>query len=173
MLTDTIMGVDGLAEMLGAAENVTILAPSNEAFQAFMDSPMAQALMTEDGQIDPVAIQVCCTLRLDTQSLTPSALGCSDVPRPQWHIPSFCRHRHARLHSHHAQQLRLRQRHWWSSRPGRYARGQCSHLLWPFEQRDRDNSRTFSLWSSPSLHRSQDYRTKTSLEVSFTSSTAS
>ncbi|KAL8959407.1 MAG: hypothetical protein Q9183_005639 [Haloplaca sp. 2 TL-2023] len=56
-LTETIMGVDGLAEMLGSAQNITILAPSNEAFEAFMETPMAQALMGEDGQMDSEAVQ--------------------------------------------------------------------------------------------------------------------
>ncbi|KAL8864354.1 MAG: hypothetical protein Q9174_007384 [Haloplaca sp. 1 TL-2023] len=55
-LSTVLTGVPGLADMLGGAQNVTILAPSNEAFTAFMASPMAEAYMGEDGQPDPVAI---------------------------------------------------------------------------------------------------------------------
>ncbi|KAI4087544.1 MAG: hypothetical protein LQ344_006697 [Seirophora lacunosa] len=47
-LTAAVMGVPGLAEMLGSAENITILAPSNEAFEAFMETDAAAALANND-----------------------------------------------------------------------------------------------------------------------------
>lgn len=47
-LAAAVMGVPGLAETLGAATNITILAPSNEAFQTFMETPSARAVATND-----------------------------------------------------------------------------------------------------------------------------
>ncbi|KAL8650082.1 MAG: hypothetical protein Q9210_004033 [Variospora velana] len=47
-LTAAVMGVPGLADMLGSAENLTILAPSNEAFEMFLETPAAAALASND-----------------------------------------------------------------------------------------------------------------------------
>ncbi|KAI4140281.1 MAG: hypothetical protein LQ341_003901 [Variospora aurantia] len=47
-LTSAIMGVPGLADMLGSMENISILAPSNEAFEMFMETPAAAALASND-----------------------------------------------------------------------------------------------------------------------------
>ncbi|KAL8959511.1 MAG: hypothetical protein Q9193_003640 [Seirophora villosa] len=47
-LRDAVLGVPGLADMLGSAENITILAPSNEAFEAFMETDAAAALANND-----------------------------------------------------------------------------------------------------------------------------
>ncbi|KAL8730079.1 MAG: hypothetical protein Q9166_004278 [cf. Caloplaca sp. 2 TL-2023] len=47
-LTTAVQGVPGLAEMLGSASNLTILAPSNEAFEKFMSTPAAAALAAND-----------------------------------------------------------------------------------------------------------------------------
>ncbi|KAL8989522.1 MAG: hypothetical protein Q9169_008344 [Polycauliona sp. 2 TL-2023] len=48
MLNEMIQGVPGLAEILGQATNVTVLAPSNEAFEQFMSTSQGQALDPED-----------------------------------------------------------------------------------------------------------------------------
>lgn len=53
-LAAAVQGVPGLAETLGSATNITILAPSNEAFETFMQSPSARAVATNDS----TAIQV-------------------------------------------------------------------------------------------------------------------
>ncbi|KAI4243544.1 MAG: hypothetical protein LQ352_007000, partial [Teloschistes flavicans] len=47
-LAATVKGVPGLADSLGSASNVTILAPSNDAFEKFMTSPAAAALAAND-----------------------------------------------------------------------------------------------------------------------------
>ncbi|KAI4101996.1 MAG: hypothetical protein L6R37_004661 [Teloschistes peruensis] len=47
-LAATVKSVPGLAESLGSASNVTILAPSNEAFQMFLSTPAAAALAAND-----------------------------------------------------------------------------------------------------------------------------
>ncbi|KAL8808706.1 MAG: hypothetical protein Q9200_004098 [Gallowayella weberi] len=47
-LATAVQGVPGLAQMLGSASNVTILAPSNEAFEKFMRTPGAAALASND-----------------------------------------------------------------------------------------------------------------------------
>ncbi|KAL8645929.1 MAG: hypothetical protein Q9226_007075 [Calogaya cf. arnoldii] len=47
-LRTAIQGVPGLGEILGAAKNVTILAPSNEAFQKFMSTPQGAGLADND-----------------------------------------------------------------------------------------------------------------------------
>ncbi|KAL8785426.1 MAG: hypothetical protein Q9213_003356 [Squamulea squamosa] len=47
-LMTAVMGVPGLAETLGSANNVTILAPSNKAFEQFMSTPAASALASND-----------------------------------------------------------------------------------------------------------------------------
>ncbi|KAL8940818.1 MAG: hypothetical protein Q9216_002607 [Gyalolechia sp. 2 TL-2023] len=47
-LADAVNGVPGLAETLGAATDITILAPSNEAFATFMETPSGQAVSTDD-----------------------------------------------------------------------------------------------------------------------------
>ena len=52
-LTSAVMGVPGLAEMLGSASNVTILAPSNDAFDK---------LHTSGASNDSLAMQVSCSL---------------------------------------------------------------------------------------------------------------
>ncbi|KAL8799561.1 MAG: hypothetical protein Q9182_005800 [Xanthomendoza sp. 2 TL-2023] len=47
-LAAAVQGVPGLAQMLGSASNVTILAPSNQAFEKFMRTPGAAALASND-----------------------------------------------------------------------------------------------------------------------------
>ncbi|KAL8916614.1 MAG: hypothetical protein Q9172_006229 [Xanthocarpia lactea] len=47
-LATAIEGVPGLGDMLSSASNVTILAPSNEAFEKFMRTPRAAALTSGD-----------------------------------------------------------------------------------------------------------------------------
>ncbi|KAL8833434.1 MAG: hypothetical protein Q9170_004277 [Blastenia crenularia] len=47
-LAATVAGVPGLAETLGSATNITILAPSNDAFKTFMQSPAAAAVAAND-----------------------------------------------------------------------------------------------------------------------------
>ena len=43
-----IQGVPGLGDILGSASNVTVLAPSNEAFEKFMSTPQGAALADND-----------------------------------------------------------------------------------------------------------------------------
>ncbi|KAI4173143.1 MAG: hypothetical protein LQ343_003070 [Gyalolechia ehrenbergii] len=47
-LAAAVRGVPGLAETLGSATNITILAPSNEAFETFMETPSARAVDPND-----------------------------------------------------------------------------------------------------------------------------
>ncbi|KAL9629598.1 MAG: hypothetical protein Q9204_005176, partial [Flavoplaca sp. TL-2023a] len=47
-LRTAIEGVPGLGEILGSATNVTVLAPSNEAFEMFMSSAQGQSFNDED-----------------------------------------------------------------------------------------------------------------------------
>ncbi|KAI4275036.1 MAG: hypothetical protein L6R38_005975 [Xanthoria sp. 2 TBL-2021] len=47
-LRTAVQGVPGLGDMLGSATNVTILAPSNEAFEKFMSTPQGAALASND-----------------------------------------------------------------------------------------------------------------------------
>ncbi|KAL8947324.1 MAG: hypothetical protein Q9222_006380 [Ikaeria aurantiellina] len=47
-LTSTVMGVPGLAESLSSASNITILAPSNDAFEKFLATPAAAAVAAND-----------------------------------------------------------------------------------------------------------------------------
>ncbi|KAL8886042.1 MAG: hypothetical protein Q9215_006197 [Flavoplaca cf. flavocitrina] len=47
-LAAAIESVPGLGEVLGSATNVTVLAPSNEAFDAFMSSAQAQSFSEQD-----------------------------------------------------------------------------------------------------------------------------
>ena len=52
-LRTAIEGVPGLGETLGSAMNVTVLAPSNEAFEMFMSSTQGQRFN------DEAAMEVC------------------------------------------------------------------------------------------------------------------
>ncbi|KAI4087685.1 MAG: hypothetical protein LQ339_008845 [Xanthoria mediterranea] len=47
-LRTAIQGVPGLGDILGSATNVTVLAPSNEAFEKFMSTPQGAALADND-----------------------------------------------------------------------------------------------------------------------------
>ncbi|KAI4242477.1 MAG: hypothetical protein L6R40_004031 [Gallowayella cf. fulva] len=47
-LATAVQGVPGLTQMLGSASNITILAPSNEAFERFLSTPGAAALASND-----------------------------------------------------------------------------------------------------------------------------
>ena len=47
-LRTAIQGVPGLGDILGSASNVTVLAPSNEAFEKFMSTPQGAALADND-----------------------------------------------------------------------------------------------------------------------------
>ncbi|CAO1602173.1 hypothetical protein XANCAGTX0491_005803 [Xanthoria calcicola] len=47
-LRTAIQGIPGLGNMLGSASNVTVLAPSNEAFEKFMSTPQGAALANND-----------------------------------------------------------------------------------------------------------------------------
>ncbi|KAL9029251.1 MAG: hypothetical protein Q9196_002489 [Gyalolechia fulgens] len=47
-LAAAVMSVPGLAETLGSATNITILAPSNDAFESFTETPSGGALAAND-----------------------------------------------------------------------------------------------------------------------------
>ncbi|KAL8708424.1 MAG: hypothetical protein Q9220_006714 [cf. Caloplaca sp. 1 TL-2023] len=47
-LAAAVMGVPGLADSLGSASNITILAPSNDAFSKFLTTPAAAAVAAND-----------------------------------------------------------------------------------------------------------------------------
>ncbi|KAL8847646.1 MAG: hypothetical protein Q9221_007334 [Calogaya cf. arnoldii] len=75
MLRTAIQGVPGLGETLSSAQNVTILAPSNEAFEKFMSTPQGAALADNDQEAIQVRhLPTIAILTAITDAINPQAL---------------------------------------------------------------------------------------------------
>lgn len=148
-LRTAVESVPGLGEMLGSAMNVTVLAPSNEAFEMFMSSARGQSFNDED------AIQVSFSTNNRLRSLTRrNQSGPAELPYNQWYIPFRRCLRDACLPADNVKQHRIRERDRQAplprntllimsltitrrtSRPGSDAGRECRLLLGATQQRD-------------------------------------